>query len=69
MYKIPDEVIKFIENTMEIWRVVLTAGGIWLRKMRHDRYDNNTGQKESNNQIKRKSERWEKRKPRNNWEY
>ena len=26
MYKIPDEVIKFIEKTMKTWRVELTAG-------------------------------------------
>ena len=27
MYKISDEVINFIENTMKTWRVELTAGG------------------------------------------
>ena len=27
MYKISDQVKKFIENTMEKWRVELTAGG------------------------------------------
>ena len=27
MYKISDEVIKFIEETMKNWRVKLTAGG------------------------------------------
>ena len=27
MYEIPEEVIKFIEKTMEIWRVELTARG------------------------------------------
>ena len=27
MYKISDEVMTFIEKTMKIWRVELTAGG------------------------------------------
>ena len=27
MYKISDEVIKFIEKTMKTWKVELTAGG------------------------------------------
>ena len=27
MYKIPDQVVQFIEKTMENWKVDLTAGG------------------------------------------
>ena len=27
MYKIPDQVIQFIEKTMQTWKVKLTAGG------------------------------------------
>ena len=27
MYKIPDQVVQFIEKTMETWREELTAGG------------------------------------------
>ena len=33
MYKIPDQVIQFIENTMQTWRVELTAGGTNLAEI------------------------------------
>ena len=37
MYKISNEVIKFIKNTMENWRVELTARGKRLTKMKIQR--------------------------------
>ena len=37
MYKIPDQVVQFIENTMETWRVELTAGGKSLAEVKIQR--------------------------------
>ena len=37
MYKIPKQVIQFIEKTMEIWRVELTAGGKNLAEVKIQR--------------------------------
>ena len=37
MYKISGEIIKFIENTMENWRVELTAGGKTIAEMKIQR--------------------------------
>ena len=37
MYKIPDEVIQFIEKTMDTWRVELTAGGKSLAAVKNQR--------------------------------
>ena len=37
MYKIPDEVIKFIQKTMETWRVKLTVGGKNLAELKIQR--------------------------------
>ena len=37
MYKISDEVIKFIEKTMESWRVELTEGGRGLTESKIQR--------------------------------
>ena len=34
MYKISDEVIKFIENTMNNWRFELTGGGKSLTEVK-----------------------------------
>ena len=37
IYKISDEVIKFIEKTMKTWRVELTAGGRSLAETKIER--------------------------------
>ena len=38
LYKYPDQVIQFIEKTMETWRVDLTAGGKSLTKVKIQKY-------------------------------
>ena len=37
MYKISDEVTNFIEKTMKIWRVEMTAGGRFLVELKIQR--------------------------------
>ena len=37
MYKIPDQIVQFIEKSMETWRVELTAGGKSLAKVKIQR--------------------------------
>ena len=37
MYKIPDQVVQFIEKIMEIWRAKLTARGKSLEEVRIQR--------------------------------
>ena len=37
MYKIPDQIVQFIEKTMQTWRVELTAGGQSLAEVKIQR--------------------------------